>query len=383
MIRRPPTSLAGGPLGRPSPGRPSDPRTANRIAWGLTFVGVAAALGWVLWPILSVLLAAAALAYLFDPVCDAIESKGVRRELAIGALFLAIALVSTLGLLLLVPALAAQFKALSGNVRTYVDNLANLIAPAAAFLEQQTGHPIPVDWDGLKQETPQWLGQLSPDAKEDVQAFLGGLFHSGLGLFTAIVNLALLPVFTFYLLRDWDRLVAAIDGLVPARQQSRVRRLARETDERLSAFVRGQITVCAVLSVLYSTGLWLSGIDLAVGIGLLAGALFIVPYLGTVVGVFLATVLCLMKFGIDVHLVYVALTFGIAQAIEGWFLTPVMVGDKVGLHPLVVMIALLVGASLAGIWGMLLAIPLTAVLDVLGKEWLRFYRASAAFRERH
>ena len=206
------------------------------------------------------------------------------------------------------------------------------------------------------------------------------VFASGLGLFTSIINLALLPIFTFYLLSEWDRMVTFVDELIPPRHQMRVRRLASDVDERLSAFVRGQITVCVVLAVLYSIGLLLAGIDLALAIGLLAGALFIVPYLGTVVGIGLATILCLMKYGIDIHLVYVALAFGIPQTIESWYLTPKVVGDKVGLHPLVVMIALLAGAGLAGIWGMMFAIPMTAVLDVLGREGLANYRSSAVFR---
>jgi predicted PurR-regulated permease PerM len=156
-------------------------------------------------------------------------------------------------------------------------------------------------------------------------------------------------------------------------------RLARDVDERLAAFVRGQLTVCVVLAVLYSLGLLLADVDMALSVGLLSGALFVVPYLGTIVGIALASVLCLMKFGIDIHLLYVALAFGIPQFIESWYLTPKVVGDKVGLHPLIVMIALLAGGGLAGIWGMLLAIPLTAVLDVLAREALSMYRDSSVF----
>jgi predicted PurR-regulated permease PerM len=193
------------------------------------------------------------------------------------------------------------------------------------------------------------------------------------------MNLALLPIFSFYLLSEWDRLVAFVGTLVPNRQRARTIRLAKAVDDRLAAFVRGQITVCVVLAILYSLGLWLSGIDLAFTVGMLAGALFVVPYLGTVVGAALGTILCLMKFGVDIHLLYVALAFAIPQFIESWYLTPKIVGDKVGLHPLVVMIALLAGGSLAGIWGMLLAIPLTAILDVLAREGLTIYRSSSAF----
>ena len=144
--------------------------------------------------------------------------------------------------------------------------------------------------------------------------------------------------------------------------------------------IRDRITVCCVLAVLYSVGLWAAGIDLAFTVGMLAGALFVVPYLGTVVGVGLGSVLCLMKFGVDIHLIYVLAAFGIPQFIESWYLTPKVVGDKVGLHPLVVMIALLAGGGLAGIWGMLLAIPITAVADVLAREGLYIYKKSAAFK---
>ena len=175
-------------------------------------------------------------------------------------------------------------------------------------------------------------------------------------------------------------MVAFVGELVPVRHRKRVNRIAASVDERLAAFVRGQLTVCAVLATLYSFGLWAAGIDMALAVGLLSGALFVVPYLGTVVGVVLGTILCLMKYGIDIHLLYVALAFGIPQFIESWYLTPKIVGNKVGLHPLVVMIALLAGGGLAGIWGMLLAIPLTAVLDVLAREGLTVYRESNSYR---
>jgi predicted PurR-regulated permease PerM len=382
MIHRPSTSLSGGPTGRPRRTAPHPPRPLGaRVAWLLTFMAVFSGLFWVLWPVFSVLFASAGFAYLLDPVVDRLERRGWKREVAIGALFTA-ALVGLLGIVLaVVPSVAAQIADLSVNVRRYVDNLAALIQPAAAFIETQTGHAIPVDFATLKQEMPGWLEKLSPNARESIQQFIGGMFSSGFGFFTAMVNLALLPVFTFYLLRDWDHLIAFIADLVPHRHRERVGRLTKEVDTRLAAFVRGQITVCACLALIYSMGLWISGIDMAFTVGILAGALFIVPYLGSVVGLVLACVLSTMEFGFDIHLLYVGLTFGIAQAIEGWFLTPFIVGDKVGLHPLVVMIALLVGGSLGGIWGMFLAIPVTAVLNVLATEWIDVYRASGVFNE--
>ncbi|MEC8423880.1 MAG: AI-2E family transporter, partial [Myxococcota bacterium] len=156
-------------------------------------------------------------------------------------------------------------------------------------------------------------------------------------------------------------------------------RVAKEVDRRLSAFVRGQITVSVIMAGLYSAGLLVVGIDLAVPVGVLSGLLFVVPYLGTAVGIVLATVLALLKFGIGWQLVQVAVVFAVVQGIEGYLLTPRIVGDQVGLHPLVVMVALIVGGSLLGIWGMLLAIPITAVLSVFGAEWLDLYRRSRVY----
>ena len=385
MIRRPHSSTMAGPSGRARK-RLAPPSGAlpirQRIGWALLFLGIIGGLMWVLWPIFSILLAAAAFAYLLDPVADQMERRGYSRNTGIVLIFTAATLGLVVFLLVMLPMIAGQFMELSGNVRVYVDNLAQLVQPAAAFVESNLGHKIPVDFDELKAQIPDWLAQMSPDARQGIQSSIGSLFASGLGLFTSIINLALLPIFTFYLLSEWDNMMAFLDELIPWSHRNQVRRLAADVDERLSAFVRGQITVCAVLAALYSIGLLLAGIDLALAIGLLAGALFIVPYLGTVVGIGLASILCLMKYGVDIHLVYVALAFGIPQTIESWYLTPKVVGDKVGLHPLVVMVALLAGAGLAGIWGMMLAIPATAVLDVLAREGLSIYRASAVFRSR-
>ncbi len=384
MIRRPPSSLSGGPMGRrrlPSPEPEPDNRASlqARVGWTLAFICILAGLVWVMWSIVSIVLGAAALAYLLDPIADKLEARGRSRNVAIGIIFATTGLVFTILILIMVPLMAGQFMELSGNVRGYIDNIAALIEPAAAFIEGQTGQTIPLDLEGIKAQLPEWISQLSPDTRKGIQGFLGSFFASSLGLFTAIMNLALLPIFTFYLLSEWDRMVDFVAALVPLRHRPRVDRLARAVDERLAAFVRGQLTVCAVLAVLYSLGLLLANVDMALGVGLLSGALFVVPYLGTVVGIALASVLCLMKFGIDIHLLYVALAFGIPQFIESWYLTPKVVGDKVGLHPLVVMIALLAGGGLAGIWGMLLAIPLTAVLDVLAREGLSMYRENSVF----
>ena len=381
MIRRTPSSLSGGPMGRPrvTPRPPSGPTLRQQLGWLLVFLAVLSGLVYALWSIVSILVAAATAAYLLDPIADSMEARGYKRDIGIALIFVLFGLLSVLFTVVMVPAMAGQFIELSGNVRGYIDNLAALIDPAAAFIEQQTGQTVPLDLEQLKASLPDLIRDLSPNARTQIQQFITTLFASSFGLFTTIINLALLPIFTFYLLSEWDRMVAFVRGLVPMGHRPRVNRIMAAVDERLAAFVRGQLTVCAVLAVLYSIGLWAAGVDMALAVGLLSGALFVVPYLGTVVGVLLGSVLCLMKYGIDIHLVYVALAFGVPQFIESWYLTPKVVGDKVGLHPLVVMVALLAGGSLAGIWGMLLAIPLTAVLDVLAREGLAIYRSSTSY----
>ncbi len=351
-----------------------------RLAWGAAFAVVGLGLLWVLRPVLAVLAASAAIAYLLDPLVDWFEARGMARETGIVAIFGGAVLAVALTVLLFVPAVGHQVEVVGARIGPVVGDLDRWLGPAVARVEDWTGRDLGSVTADLKTELPRRVAAAWPAVQERALAVLRGLFTQGLGVISALLNVALTPIFVFYLLRDWDRLVAGIADLVPPRHRPRVGRVAREVDQRLNAFVRGQITVCLALAAIYSVGLLVVGIDLAVPVGTLAGALFIVPYLGTAVGVVLGTVLALVKFGLSWKVVGVWLVFGGAQLVEGYVLTPRIVGDKVGLHPLVVMIALIVGGSLMGIWGMLIAIPVTAVLSVLAGEWLAMYRASRAYR---
>ena len=222
--------MSGGPAGRPrsrSTRQKDGPTLGERLTWGFVFVGVISALIWVMWPIFSILLAAAAFAYLLDPIADRLEARGMARVTGISAIFAVATSAILFFLLVLLPIIAAQFVELSGNVRGYLDNLVAMIQPAAAFIEEQTGQTIPVDLGALKAELPELLGRLSPDAREGIKDFLSQFFASSVGLFTAILNLALLPIFTFYLLNEWDRIVAFFGNLIPLRHRARTTRLAR------------------------------------------------------------------------------------------------------------------------------------------------------------
>jgi len=366
--------------------------------WGVTILVIGLGTLYLLRSLLAILLASVAMAYLLDPLVDRFEARGRSREFGIVVLAITatLILVGLLGVVL--PSVALEFRELSSNLSGYVSDLGQGLMERKDWIEEQTGLTLPETLDGWLTELQRQL--FSPDgasgahdeaglagvladAAPDVGLYVTNLLKQalagGVSFILAFVNLALVPIFVFYLLRDWDRMIAAVDGMIPPRHRGRVRRLAGDIDERLASFVRGQITVCCALGVLYSAGLLISGIDLAIGVGMLSGALFIVPYLGTIVGVVLASLLALLKFGLDWHLVACWITFGGVQLVEGSLLTPWIVGDKVGLHPLVVMIALLVGGNLFGIWGMLLAIPVTAAAQVLLLEWFREYQASNFF----
>lgn len=391
MIRRIANSSSGAPRGRPRP-RPPQPAEQQRagepltmrekLGWLLTFLVVGCGLLWVLWPVFSLLFGSAALAYVLSPLVRRMEARGRSRTTSVLALFTTGAAGVLAFGLLLVPAIAEQFSVLSGNVQDYLQRAASAIGPAVQWVERHSDVHIPVDLPALQAEVPGWISKLSPDARSAIQSFLSGLFTSSMGFVLGVVNLLLVPVFTFYLLRDWEDLMSGLGSLIPLRHRARVTRIASEVDGRLSAFVQGQITLCLALGLLYSVGLWVAQIDLPFVIGMTAGILFIIPYFGPAVGLVLSLLLALLKYGVDAHLAYVLMVFFGVQGLEGWLLTPVLVGDKVGLHPMVVMVALIVGGSLLGLWGMVLAIPLAAVADVLLREWITLYRGSAMFQGR-
>ncbi len=357
-----------------------EPSGWRTIGWMIGFGFVGLALLWMLRPVFSLLAASAGIAYILDPAADWLERRGLSRDAAIGTIFLSLFFGVGMVGLLFVPSFIREGEEIQARLVPFIANLDTTLEPVLDQIQAWTGYRPSVNLDDLQAEAPGWVADQWPRVEAWITGAGERLLTQGIGILNAILNLTLLPVFVYYLLQEWDRLVAAIDDLVPARFRPRVRRVATEVDQRLSAFVRGQLTVSGIMAILYSVGLWLVGIDLAVPVGVLSGVLFVVPYLGTAVGIVLGLILALMKFGLGAELVYILVVFALVQLIEGYLLTPKIVGESVGLHPLVVMVALIVGGSLLGIWGMLLAIPITAVLSVFGGEWLEMYRKSRTYR---
>ena len=339
----------------------------------LAVIGGLGFLIYLLAPVLTPFLVAALFAYLGDPLTDRLEEKGLPRTAAVVVVFTLLTLVVILVLLLLVPALGRQFEVLATKVPVYVDALQKNLGPwlQANFGIDQTL----LDWAMLKNALQQHWAQVGGVAK----GVLSWVSQSGMALLAWAANLVLIPVVTFYLLRDWDHLVAKVRVMLPRKWEATAVRLTQESDTVLGAFLRGQLVVMLCLGLVYSLGLWIVGLELALIIGLIAGLVSFVPYLGFILGILMAGIAALMQFHEPQYLLWVAVVFGIGQMLEGMLLTPLLVGDKIGLHPVAVIFAVMAGGQLFGFVGVLLALPVAAVIMVLLRDLNRRYRESGLY----
>lgn len=325
---------------------------------------------YLLQPILSPFLIAFALAYLGDPLVDRLEHSGLGRTAGVLLVFLLFLGLIAIAALVLIPQLLNEVASLVRQIPNFILWLQQTGSP---WLVEKFGvDPFAINLDSLRQRlTENWQ-----EAGGIATRVLGEVTASGMALVTWAANLALIPVVAFYLLRDWDQLVAALHHLVPRDMEKTVAKLARECDEVLSAFLRGQLMIMFLLGCVYALGLVVVGLDLAILIGMLAGLASIVPYLGFIVGILAAGIAALFQFQDFVPLIYVAMVFGIGQALEGMVLTPLLVGDRIGLHPVAVIFAVLAGGQLFGFVGVLLALPIAAVIMVFVRHAYLRYRES-------
>ena len=314
---------------------------------------------YLLAPVLTPFLFSALLAYLGDPLIDRLEARKISRSWAVTLVFGGIILGLLLLMLLLIPLSAHQFRGLMQRFPTYLDWLQTSILP---WLHDTLGaDPELFNLASLRSHLLNYAQEIGDLA--------GGLFkslqQSSTVLFSWIADLVLVPVVTFYLLRDWDLLVARVRELLPRRIEPTISKLAKESDEVIGAFLRGQFIVMAALGVLYSIGLAIIGLDSSLLIGLIAGLVSFVPYLGLIIGILIASTVAILQFHSLVSVIPVLFVFGIGQLISDLALTPALVGDRIGLHPVAVLFAVLAGGHLFGFFGILLALPVAAVIAVL------------------
>ena len=331
------------------------------IRW--QWLALAAAVGamiWLLGPVLTPFVIAALLAWLGEPLVARIQRGGRSRTTGVVLVFTLMTAVMVLAVLLLVPMLERQLAQLIDWLPRFGTWITGVAVP---WLEQRfdlelAGYIDPTQIIELLKTHWQEAGGIAA-------TIFGGVSKSGLAIMGWIANLALIPVVAFYFMRDGRHMLHSVRELLPRPIEPVAVRLTQESDQVLGGFIRGQLSVMISLGVIYATGLTLVGVDLGILIGIVAGLVSFVPYLGAVVGVGAAVIATLVQHGDWQHLLLVLAVFSVGQAIESFILTPWLVGDKIGLHPVAVIFAIMAGGQLFGFLGVLLALPVAAVMVVV------------------
>lgn len=321
------------------------------------------ALGWLihaLSPILLPFLAGALLAYLGNPLVQRLINCGWRRTTAIAVTFVSLCLLVITGMILILPRLWEQLVYLESRIPSVLRWFNRQGIP---WIE----HQFRVNIDRLDMDLiMQWVTAFWQGADENTSDLISHIAESGLNVATSLGLIALIPVVAFYLLLDWDDLLKRIRDLLPRQYEPRLVGLAEECDAVLAAFLRGQLLVMVSLGLIYGIGLQVVGLKLAMVIGLTAGLASIIPYFGFTLGIITATIVALFQFGLFLKpVLLVWAVFGIGQIMESWVLQPYLVGDRIGLPPVGVIFAIMAGGQLFGFFGMLLALPVAAIIVVL------------------
>ncbi|MGE8232922.1 MAG: AI-2E family transporter [Stenotrophomonas sp.] len=347
----------------------------RRLKW-VVLVAFGLWVTWLLAPVLTPFVVALMLAWLGDPLVDRLEASGRSRNTAVVLVFVLMILLLALALLILVPLIQRQIVTLVAALPQGQDWLMNTAIP---WIEQKTGLEIMAWLDPGR--LFEWVRSHWQQAGGVATTFFGYVSRSGFAMVAWVINLALLPILAYYFLRDWDKLVERVASMIPRNHIEVVSRLARESNDVLGAFIRGQIAVMIALGVVYAAGLTLVGLNLGLLIGLVAGLISFIPYLGATTGVVLAVLAALVQSqGFDLQLlVLVGVVFTVGQLLESYVLTPRIVGDKIGLHPVAVIFAVMAGGQLFGFLGMLLALPAAAVINVLLRYAHQRYRQSELY----
>ncbi|MDA5555210.1 AI-2E family transporter [Shimia sp. MMG029] len=335
--------------------------------WGI-FIVVFALMFWALGHVLLPFVLGGAIAYFLDPVADRLERSGFSRVAAT-------ALITLLGVLVFVVMVLAVVPTLIQQTIALVETLPQLSAQVRAFVA--SNFPSLQQPDSIMHQT---LQQISGLLKERGGEFLQTALSSAASLLNVITLLVIAPVVAFYLLLDWDRMVAEVDKLLPRDHAPIVRRLASDIDKTLASFVRGMGTVCLILGTYYAVALMVVGLQFGLVVGFIAGLVTFIPYLGALIGGALAIGLALFQFWGDwLQVGLVGIVFAIGQMVEGNILTPKLVGKSVGLHPVWLLLALSVFGALFGFVGMLIAVPVAAAIGVLARFATGQYMSSKMY----
>ena len=350
-------------------------RTLKRI---FILAGIALIL-WVLYllkPVVLPFIGAFLVAYLFSPLVDKLHKIGLPRWLSISTVFIGIGVVITLAFWYLVPLVWEQLMYAKNSIPSGIHWANYKFLPWLS--DSFNLVPMELDVDQISAAIMEYV-QTNYSA-DSIQAMIAKLAQSGLNFIQIGGTVVLIPIIAFYFLLDWDRMLDSFRRLIPRRYEEQTLVIVKECHSVLGAFVKGQFLVMVLLGVVYAMGLQLIGLEVGLIIGMVAGLCSIIPYLGFAVGIIAAVIASLFQFGIDwMQLLLVGVVFMIGQAVEGYILQPFLLGDKIGLSPVAVVFAVLAGAQLGGILGMLIALPVAAVIVVLLRHAREFYENSPMY----
>jgi predicted PurR-regulated permease PerM len=331
---------------------------------------------WLLNDILLPFVVGMAVAYFLDPVVVRLQRLGMSRTWATTTVTILAALLAVGLAMAILPPLFGEVQSLVTGAPQYFVQAAARLQPLIEPLRERLGLPT-LSVQDLQADVTQWAGQVL----SVVGTLAGGLARRGVALINLLALVFLTPVVTFYLLRDWEKVLAAIDSALPLDHADTIRKLARQSNAAIAGYVRGQALVCISLGAFYAIGLSLVGLQFGLIIGLIAGAISFIPFVGTFSGAVMALGMALAQFPPDwMGVVKVAIVFLVGQMMEGNVLSPKLVGDRVGLHPVWIMFALLAGGSLFGFVGVLIAVPMAAVIGVVVRHLIGRYRQSGFYR---
>jgi len=354
----------------------SRPANGSRWRFWLGAAGVFLLVLWLLNDILLPFVVGMVVAYFLDPVVVRLQRFGLSRTMATTAVTIVAVLLAVAIAMAILPPLFGQVQALIVKTPEYVVKVAMRMQPLIEPLLGKLGLP-PLSVHDLQAEAAQWAGKALTAAG----GLAGQVAQRGVAIINLLGLLFITPVVTFYMLRDWEKVLAAIDSGLPLDHAETIRKLARESNAAIAGYVRGQALVCLCLGSIYAIGLSLVGLQFGLVIGLIAGAISFIPFVGTFVGAVMAIGMALAQFPPEwIGVAKVAAVFLVGQTMEGNVLSPKLVGDRVGLHPVWIMFALLAGGSLFGFVGILVAVPTAAVIGVIVRHLIGRYRESAIYR---
>jgi len=334
-------------------------------------LAIFAAFLWLLSDILLPFVAGMALAYLLDPLARQVERTGIGRVLSALIVIALIIVAMVVVIMLIAPILGGQLFAFIDNIPSYMERLQALVSNQEWLTKILGGQGV---------DSGKSAGGLMAQGASWLTAFLASLWSGGRALVSLFSLLIVTPVVAFYLLCDWDRLVVTIDSWIPLQQRETVRGLAREMDAAIAGFVRGQAVICLILGVFYAVGLTLTGLHFGFLIGFGTGLMSFIPFVGALSGFLVASGVALAQFWPNwVSILAVVAVFAVGQVLEGYILSPKLVGARVGLHPVWLMFSLLAFGYLFGFVGFLVAVPLAAAIGVLTRFALRQYLASPLY----